>query len=207
MLDLDPCTDAGCIARRAGKANGEARLGGVVPVNPGGRAEVVYDEIEIAVSIEVATGQTVGDFLVAESPLGGCLGETKVALIPERCVGGCLRWEHPPGQQDFPLGQFPALSLFAQMKDRVQVARVSLHAVRDQKILKAIKVDIDKNGTPTPVRRREAGKMGNLRENPVSPVKEQGIVHPLWAVVVTPRHRAILQSWDHLVFSRSMAHV
>ena len=87
------------------------------------------------------------------------------------------------------------------------MARVSFHPICDQHILQPVKIHIHENGTPTPVRCRDACVMGDLGKHTEPPVEEQGIAHPLRPVVVPPRHGAILHARNHLVFSRAMAGV
>ena len=192
----DLCPDAPRVWRLAAQSHGHTRRRGVVPINSRRGAQVVHDEIEVAIPIEVRQRNGVMDPRRLRAPGGRDLLEAPVAAIAQRNDRKVQPRIQPHVLRQFASKRLLSLDLVgesaprmlprANLRGRIQVLNVPRMAGGDKQIFVAVQVHVEEHRLPRPIRCRHTGIIGDLGERAVASADKQRVAHELRAI----RHRA-----------------
>jgi hypothetical protein len=89
-VNIDRCPDGKGVLTRADQPDGQVVVGGPLSLILEGEqrlVDVIYDQVEVAVVIEVTVGSSVGEGGKLSRPVVGCVREGQVPLVAKEFVG------------------------------------------------------------------------------------------------------------------------
>ena len=183
---LDSGADPEPVAFRAFEANLQVMPRGktvrIVPVDKGFRVDVVDHKVEIPIVVQIGVCRTIRKGSLAHTPVPRlvCKDNSRfvsIDIVAQRA--GRHLPDHFQRGQRFPPGTRLLMRIHQRTPEKIEIRVVAHVAIRDEKIVIAIEIEVGQQRRPAPVGIRNACDLSDFRESPISPIQLQHIAHIL----------------------------
>ena len=186
------------VGRKSFQTHGDARGRSFVSIHPRDATQIVHDKIHVTVAVKIGHGNRVVNAALIGPPGRSDVLKFQIAQVVKRhdrhvqarikahmlhqFFSELLARQRLPGSLD----EGGALSRTLARPDqrfRVSVLHVLGMAGRDQQVLIAVQVHVDKYRLPGPLRGFQAAEVGNFRITAVAPIEKKRVAHDLRPVL------------------------